>query len=429
MITMSTREEGRIRVLEQVLLGKLSQPQAAGLLEVSVRQMRRLQRRYEAQGGAGLVHKLRGQVSNRKLDVDLALRAQQLITAHYPDFGPTLASEMLVQHHNIVLSVESIRTLMIGAGLWRAKRKRQKSIHPMRERRASRGELIQIDGSPHDWFEGRGPRCTLLVFIDDATSEIMALHFTPTETTAAYMQTLRDYVLLHGLPACLYSDRHSIFCINKGADDNPSPTQFARALKRLGIEGIQASSPQAKGRVERANQTLQDRLTKALRLAGIHDIAAANAWVAGYIEQHNKRFAVAACHPHDAHVQYLETRSQLDLILAHHFERRLSKTLSCQFRGQVLQISAPGQQRRLVGQTVQIMEQLDGRLVVCYKEKILDYQACDRARYVKPPVDSKALNSRVQTALNERSRPTKTHPWKRWVGPASSTLNPSPTQP
>ncbi len=197
MITMSTREEARLRVLEQVMQGKLSQSQAAGLLEVSVRQMRRLQRRYEAQGGAGLVHQLRGQVSNRKLDADLALRAQQLIMAHYPDFGPTLASEMLAQHHRLVLSIESVRTLMTDAGLWRPKRKRHRPIHPMRERRACRGELIQIDGSPHDWFEGRGPRCTLLVFIDDATSELMALRFAPAETTAAYMQTLHDYILQH----------------------------------------------------------------------------------------------------------------------------------------------------------------------------------------------------------------------------------------
>lgn len=421
MITMSAREEGRLRVLEQVLHGKLSQVQAAGLLEVSVRQVRRLQRRYEREGGAGLVHQLRGQVSNRKLDGGLALRAQQLITAHYPDFGPTLASEMLAQHHGLTLSVESVRILMIGAGLWRAKRKRPAPIHPMRERRACRGELVQIDGSPHDWFEGRAPRCTLLVFIDDATSALMALRFVPAETTAAYLQTLYGYILEHGLPACLYSDRHSIFRTSKGAEEHRRATQFARALHSLGIEDIQASSPQAKGRVERANQTLQDRLVKALRLAGISDMSTANAWVAGYIEQHNQRFSVPAKHVQDAHVPYRQEPERLDRILAHHYERRLSKTLCCQFRRQILQISAPGQQRRLAGQTVQIIEQLDGRLVVSYQQQVLAYQSCDRTVYIKPPVDAKTLNPRVQTALNERQRPAQTHPWKRWTG---ATPNP-----
>lgn len=422
MITMSAREEGRLRVLEQVLHGKLSQAQAAELLEMSVRQVRRLQRRYELEGGAGLVHQLRGQTSNRKLEAGLALRAQQLITAHYPDFGPTLACEMLAQHHAIVLSVESVRTLMIGAGLWRAKRKRQTPIHPMRERRACRGELIQIDGSPHDWFEGRGPRCTLLVFIDDATSQLMALRFVPAETTAAYMQTLHSYILQHGLPACLYSDRHSIFRTTKACEIKPlAPTQFARALDSLGIEGIQASSPQAKGRVERANKTLQDRLVKALRLAGISDMSTANTWVAGYIEQHNRRFAVPARDPRDAHVRYLQASTKLDMILAHHYQRRLSKTLSCQFRSQILQVNAPGQQRRLAGQSVQITEQLDGTLVISFGQQVLEHQACERTVYVKPVADTKTLNPRVQTALNERRRPDKTHPWKRWVG---TTPNP-----
>lgn len=427
MITMSTREEGRLRVLEQVLHGKLSQGQAAGLLKVSVRQVRRLQRRYEAQGSAGLVHQLRGQVSNRKRDPAMALRVQQLITAHYGDFGPTLASEMLAEHHQIVVSVEGVRALMIDAGLWRAKRRRHTPLHPMRERRACRGELIQIDGSPHDWFEGRGPRCTLLVFIDDATSELMALRFVATETTAAYMQTLRDYILAHGLPACLYSDRHSVFRTNNAADNNPLPTQFARALHSLGIEGIQASSPQAKGRVERANQTLQDRLVKALRLANICDMASANAWIGAYIDPHNQRFAVPARHRQDAHVPYLDAPTQLDMILAHHYQRRLSKTLSCQFQRQVLQISAPGQQRRLAGQTVRIIEQLDGRLVVSYQQKILAHQACDRTHHVKPPVEAKDVNVRVQTALNERQRPAKTHPWKRWIGPVPDPQYQPPT--
>ncbi len=422
MITMSEREVGRLRVLTQLLCGALSQAQAATILGISERQMRRIQRRYEAQGEAGLTHRLRGQASNRKLDPERVRQAQQLIARHYPDFGPTLACEMLAcemlaERHDMVLSVESVRTLMRQAGLWRAKPKRLKPIHPIRERRARRGELIQIDGSPHDWFEGRGPYCTLLVFIDDATSALMALRFVPVETTAAYLQTLRDYILQHGLPMCLYSDRHSIFRTCNTAADDPRPTHFAQVLERLGIEGIQASSAQAKGRVERAHQTLQDRLVKALRVAGIDDMDRANAWLAGYIKRHNQRFAVVAAEPEEAHVTYHASLQALDLQMARHHQRRLTPTLSCQFRKQILQIEAPGQQRRLAGQTLQIIEHLDGRLQVLYHGEPLHYRATPKKDYVKPVVDAKALNPRVQKTAEQRYRPAPTHPWKRWQGP------------
>jgi len=292
----------------------------------------------------------------------------------------------------------------------------------MRTRRARRGELIQIDGSLHDWFEGRSPRCTLLVFIDDATSELMALRFVPRETTHDYMQTLRDYILQHGLPMCLYSDRHSIFRTSNTQD--PQPTQFARALQRLGIEGIHANSPQAKGRVERANQTLQDRLIKAMRLAGINDMAAANAWVSQYIEHHNRRFAIAPAEPEDAHVAYLDDPETLDLLLAHVEERILSKTLSCQFHGQILQIHAPTQQRRLSGQTVQIIKRLDGALVVMHGKQTLPYTAMNKQECVKPAVDAKTLNDTVER-VRHRPGPATNHPWKRWQG---ATPNSSPPQ-
>lgn len=419
MITMSQKEVGRLRVLEQVLQGALSQSEAATVLELSTRQIRRLQRGYETQGEAALAHGLRGRTSNRKLDEALARQAQQLIARHYVDFGPTLATEMLLEHHGIKLSVESVRTLMRAAGLWRAKRKRLTPIHPLRERRPQRGELIQIDGSPHDWFEGRGPRCTLLVFIDDATSELMALRFVPTETTTGYLLALREHIIVHGLPMCVYSDRHSIFRTTN--TQNPQPTYFARALERLGIEGIQASSPQAKGRVERANQTLQDRLVKAMRLAGIDNMDAANAWVEHYLEGHNQRFAVAATEPEDAHVPFQGSLDELDIALAYHHERRLSKTLSCQFLQQILQIHAPAQQRRLAGQRVHIIEHLDGSLQLLHGRAALTFEATEKKNYVKPVEDAKSLNTRVQAALSRRpTPPAANHPWRRWDGPVSN---------
>lgn len=413
---MSQKEASRLRMLEQVRHGVLSQAAAAAVLEISVRQLRRIQRRYEAGGEAAVVHKLRGRPSNRKLDEALVLRAQQLIAKHYSDFGPTLATETLAERHGIALSVESVRTLMRAAGLWRAKRKRVLPIHPLRERRPRRGELIQIDGSPHDWFEGRAPRCTLLVFIDDATSELLSLRFVQTETTTGYLLTLREHIVEHGLPMCLYSDRHTIF--RSPSTENPQATYFARALERLGIEGIQASSPQAKGRVERANQTLQDRLVKAMRLAGINNMDAANAWLPTYIKAHNQRFAVSPSEPEQAHVPYQGSLQELDCTLAYHHERRLSKTLSCQFHQQILQIHAPGEQRRLMGQQVRIIEHLDGRLELLHGKVSLAFTAVHKKDYSKPVEDSKSLNDRVRRVLSRLPViPAENHPWRRWEGP------------
>lgn len=419
---MSEREVGRLRVLEQVQRGTLKRTEAAQMLQISVRQLRRLERRYQTDGEAGLVHRLRGRTSNRRLDPALALQVQLLVAKHYADFGPTLAAETLAERHGISLSVESVRTLMREAGLWHSKRRRLTAIHPMRERRPRRGELIQIDGSPHGWFEARGPRCTLLVFIDDATSELMALRFVQAETTTDYLLALREYILAHGLPMCLYSDRHSIFRSSNA--QNPQPTYFAQALERLGIEGLQASSPQAKGRVERANQTLQDRLVKAMRLARINDMQAANAWLPTYLSAHNGRFAVPAAEPEDSHVPYLGSAQQLDVALAYHHERTLSNTLSCQFKQQVLQILAPGHQRRLAGKRVQIIQHLDNSLQVIHAKQELLFEAVHKRDFIKPAVDTKALNKVVTRTITERYRPPASHPWRLEKGPPPIRVEP-----
>jgi len=419
MIRMSESEADRQRVLEQLLHGQMSRSQASMLLGLSTRQLRRIERRYAAQGAAGLVHRLRGRRSNRKLDASLVVHVQQLIGACYSDFGPTLACEMLAERHGIVLSVESVRSLMRQAGLWQAKRKRCKPIHPMRKRHARCGELIQIDGSEHDWFEGRSAPCTLLVFIDDATSALMTLRFVPSESTDSYLRALRTYILRHGLPMCLYSDRHSVF--RPSNTDNPKPTQFAMALERLGIQGSQANSPEAKGRVERANKTLQDRLIKTMRLEGINDMHTANAWIDQYIEAHNRRFAVAPDEPEDAHVAWIDDRDKLNLLLGHYEQRVLSKTLACQFHKQIVQIHAPNQQRRLTGQTVQILKPLDGDLVVTHGDQILPHSVMQKKDRIQPVVDAKALAARAWSLRTHGHKPSANHPWKRWLG---TTLNP-----
>ena len=271
---MSQKEAKQAQVLELLKEHKISQQEASKRLGITTRQVRRLTRRYQAAGLAGLVSKKRGRASNRRLNETLRARAIDLIGTHYRDFGPTLACEKLAGLHGIELSVESTRQIMIKAGYWQPKKGGTVCAHPMRERRARFGELIQIDGSPHDWFEGRGDYCTLLVFIDDATGRLTQLRFAPTETTLGYMHVLHDHIIAHGVPVALYSDKHSIFRINAKDADPEAETQFSRASRELGIECIHAHSPQAKGRVERVNQTLQDRLVKEMRLAGINDMIA-----------------------------------------------------------------------------------------------------------------------------------------------------------
>src|SRR5487761_2735230 len=264
---MSTKERERSHVIRQTQEGHLSQRAASERLGIGVRQVKRLVRLWKQHGDAGLVSGQRD-------------RIEGLLAEKYPDFGPTLAAEKLSEREGITVSAETVRQMQIALGLWRPKKRRQARVFRLRERRPRFGELIQIDGSPHAWFEDRGPRCTLIVFIDDATSRLTALHFAPAETTRAYLEALRGHVLAHGRPLAFYSDRHGIFRVNaKDAASGDGKTEFGRVAERLGIEPIHALTPQAKGRVERANQTLQDRLVKEMRLRGIATMAAAAAYL------------------------------------------------------------------------------------------------------------------------------------------------------
>ncbi|XXY98346.1 ISNCY family transposase [Acidithiobacillus sulfuriphilus] len=272
---------------------------------------------------------------NNAFPAALREEALALVRTHYADFGPTLAVEKLAERHGHVVSAETLRQWMLAAGLWQARSRRVAAIHPRRPRRAGRGELVQIDGSPHDWLEDRGPRCTLIVFIDDATGALMALRLVPAETTQAYMETLRAYLQQHGRPVALYSDRHSIFRVNH-PDREGELTQFTRALQTLDIQAIHAHSSQAKGRVERANQTLQDRLVKELRLQGIGDLEAANAFLPSFLAAFNRRYAVTPQNPIDAHRPVRHDAQEIDQILCLHHHRTLSKNLSFQFRNRLL---------------------------------------------------------------------------------------------
>lgn len=413
---MSQKEVKRARILDLLLEDKISQQEAARRLDITTRQVRRLTRLYREAGLSGLVSKKRGRSSNRQLDETVLACAVKLIGACYSDFGPTLACEKLAELHDVRLSVETTRQLMIKAGHWRPRKGGSVCAHPMRERRARFGEMIQIDGSPHDWFEGRSEYCTLLVFIDDATGQLTQLRFAPTETTLGYMRVLHDHILVHGVPAALYSDKHSIFRINAKEADPEAETQFSRAARELGIECIHAHSPQAKGRVERANQTLQDRLVKEMRLAGINNMEEANTWLPGYIEDFNRRFAVAPQDESDAHLAYAGTPSSLARILSIQVTKTLTKNLSCQHENQLLQVETTGSGLGLRGARVTIHEHFDGSQELLWRKRKLNYGVMSKPQRQSAVADGKSINAQVDKAMARRNtcqKPAANHPWRK----------------
>src|SRR5271155_5617112 len=262
---MSKRDLQRIEVLTEVIAGRRTTESAAAVLYLSVRQTQRLLTRYRDGGGAALIHGARGRPASNSLSAGVRDYVLELVRQNYRDFGPTLAAEVLLERNGIEVSRETLRKWMVEDGLWLS-RKQRRSFHQPRLRRESYGELIQIDGSDHRWFEERGAACSLLVFIDDATGKLMQLRFVPSESTSSYFDCLRGYLDAHGCPVAFYSDKHTVFRINRDAKGGAGMTQFGRALAELNIEIICANSSQAKGRVERVNRTLQDRLVKELRL-------------------------------------------------------------------------------------------------------------------------------------------------------------------
>ncbi len=412
---MSMDEARRSQVLGLLDAGSINQTEAARRLGISPRQVRRITRRYQTAGLPGLISRKRGVPSNRRLDEGVRLDALRIIGERYRDFGPTLACEKLVEQHQILLSVESTRQLMIAVGYWQPRVGAAPATHPMRERRARFGEMLQIDGSPHDWFEGRSERCTLLVFIDDASGRLTQLRFMPTETTLGYMQALHNHILAHGVPVALYSDRHSIFRVNARDAQADAQTQFARASTELGIESIHAHSPQAKGRVERANQTLQDRLVKEMRLAGIDDAGAAHAWLPGFIADYNRRFAVPPRDLHDAHTPYPGTPDMLARVLSVQAKRTLSKNLSCQVNTTLLQIQTSGTGRGLRGAKVTLHEHFDGRRELLWRGRSLRYSLMEKTARQAAVADGKSVNTQVDKAVARRSAahiPAPNHPWR-----------------
>ena len=414
LLTMTSREVDKLRVIRQVLERKLRWHEAARQVGVSVRQIARLCRRVRADGNRGIIHRLRGRASNHQLAAGVLDKALELVTRHYPDFGPTFATEKLRERHHLILSPSTLRRGMIAHGLWRSRpgKIRHRTWRP---RRACVGELVQLDGSDHAWFEHRGPRCVLLAYVDDATSRTLAGEFVEVEDTLTLLRTTKSYLQRYGRPVAFYVDKDSIYRVNRQAtieeqlQDSAPLTQFTRAMTELGIAVIPAHSPQAKGRVERSFDTHQDRLVKELRLAGIRDRETATRFLrARYLPAHNRHYAIEPANPTDAHRPLLPTHD-LDAILSIQTTRTVERDFTLRLQNRFFQLGPEQPVRLRPGDLVLIEQRLDGSLHLRGKGC---YLACHPIAKPAPRSSSVAAWTPRPLRRPRPSRPPRTHPWK-----------------
>lgn len=400
VITVNMRELDRLKTVQAVVDGWLKPGLAAERLCVTDRHLRRLTTRYRSDGPAGLLSRKRGKPSNRQLPPGVADQAMTIVRDRYADFGPTLATEKLAECHDLHLAKETVRKLMIGIGLWVPRKQRPPKIYQPRNRRACLGELIQIDGSDHHWFEDRAPACTLLVYVDDATSRLMEMRFVHSESAFSYFEATKSYIERHGRPMAFYSDKASVFRVNKKqAHAGDGHTQFGRALFELNIEGICANSSQAKGRVERKHLTLQDRLVKELRLHNISTMDEANAFAQAYIADHNQRFAKPARHSFDTH-RPVKPDENLELIFAWREPRCVSKNLTLQYNKMLYMLDDTPETRGLAGHYIDIYHYPDGRIEPRVNGAPLPFTIYDRLTEVDQGaiVENKRLGHVLQMA-------------------------------
>ena len=406
---MSRKERARLVILAGVKQAELTLVAAADLLGVCYRQAKRLWRRYQAEGDAGLVHRLRGRPGARRKPPEL--RAKVLARyedERYADFGPTLLSEHLARE-GLAVDHNTLRRWLMAEGKWVVRGRRQ-AHRQWRERKPSFGAMVQLDGSHHDWFEGRGPRCVLMVMVDDATNRIWA-RFSEEETTRASYDVFERWVKKHGLPASLYVDRDSIYrcegqpSVAEQLAGKEPQTQFGRAMEQLGVELILAHSPQAKGRVERMNGVLQDRLVKELRLAGISDLESANRFLeATYLRTFNRRFGRAAASPLDVH---RGVPRHLNEVLSWEEERVVQRDWTVACGGKGYQLDREHERLSLVGRTVIVRTLRDGGEQVVYRGAKLKWRGL-------PGGAARAKVPKPGPAKVVAKPPAPEHPWRRF---------------
>jgi hypothetical protein len=422
-LRMSTDERDRLDVMGRVKRGELTVTAASGLLGLSLRQARRVWKRFKAAGARGLVHGLRGRASNRRFAEAFRARVIKRHQERYPDFGPTLACEKLSED-GLAVSPDTLVAILKERHLW-VRRRRHGRHRRRRERRSCFGAMVQMDGSHHDWFEGRAPKCggqaspcVLMVVIDDA-SNVSDARFYAAETSEAAFDVFGRWAKAYGLPRAVYVDRHSIY---RDEDHPEKPTQFGRAMKELGVELIRAHSPQAKGRVERRNALFQDRLVKEMRLRNICDMAQANALLESlFLEDLNRRYAVKPAKGQDLH-RAVAAGVELEEVLCVQEERVVGQDWCVRWRGRWLQIAAEHASLRLPRRRVVVRQLADGQLLV-------DHQG-QRLRVRELPARPSAPKVKKAIVNNRRYKPSADHPWKRDpVGRAVPRVSPAPATP
>lgn len=416
MVTMSAKELRRVHVLRQLREKRITQREAGAMLRLTDRQIRRLLGRVNAEGDQGLVHRGRGKPSNRRVPEQRKTKVLELYEERYGDFGPTLAVEKLAEHHGIILSDETLRLWLQARGI-KHFRRRKRPHRAWRARKAHVGELVQLDGSHHDWLEGRGPRCVLMAYIDDASSRVFA-RFYDHEGTLPALDSFQRYVRRYGLPLALYADKHTTYqspaepTIDEQLAGVEPASQFGRALRELGVELIAAHSPQAKGRVERLFKTFQDRLVKELRLARIATLEAANRFLEDYLPVYNRRFMVPPAQAANLHRPKPPVRD-LARCLCLKTTRCLRKDFTIAHAGQLYQIHDTIRARHVL-----VEQRLGGIMRLTHQGRPLDFHAIA----VRPVsvTEAKRLPRSPRSVM-----PRPNHPWrKRWLPESMAVTTP-----
>jgi hypothetical protein len=402
ILTMSQKELKRLHVIHRVIEGSLTQLRAAELISLSERQIRRIAKRIGAEGDKGIQHRSRGRESNRKTSKKLVERVRRLYREKYQGFGPTLTAEKLSELEGVEVSKESVRTWLMESGQWQKRRKVGTHRH-WRERKNCFGEMLQLDGSHHDWFEGRRPKCVLMAYIDDATSRVYGM-FYEYEGTIPAMDSFKRYIRKYGIPMSVYMDKHTTYkstaepSIEDEINGTAPLSEFGRALTALEVEIIHAHSPQAKGRIERLFKTLQDRLVKEMTLRGINTIEEANRYLDTYLSGHNKRFAVGAKERDNMHRE-IPKGLKLDKVLCIRTIRTLRNDFTIAHNGKLYQIES-----NVRAKEVTVEERVDGKMLIALDSVSLEFrQITERPEKQQQPAE-KARRSSAHP-------PSAHHPW------------------
>lgn len=413
---MTAREKERYGVIRRLIQGEIVASEASKQLHVGVRQVQRIKKEVKKDGVGGVIHGNRGQPSNRRLNKRVHDRTVALIKKHYADFGPTLASEKLLERHDMAVSISCVRHVMIGAGLWKPKsRKASSEYRSWRPRKEQEGEMEQFDGSYHKWFEDRAPECCLLASIDDATGKILYAKFDQNESVRSVFTFWDRYIHEHGKPISIYLDKYSTYKINhpSAVDNSELMTQFQRAMQELDIRVISAHSPQAKGRIERVFDTLQDRLVKELRLRNISTIEKASVFLKEeFIPWFNNKFSVVPEKPGNLHRPLSPAAlTRLPAIFAVHSQRKVNNDFTIRFQNQWIQLSETQSTTVYKKDTVLIEQRLDQTMHIRLNQTYLNYTILPQ----RPKKLHTVKNIPLPALTNQppQWKPSANHPWRK----------------